>query len=36
MNLRAAMGSYSFFSVKPQVNFDYEVPEANGQIVLWQ
>ena len=36
MNLLAAMGAYCFFSTKPEVNFDYEVPESNGQLVLWQ
>ena len=36
MNLLAAMGAYCFFSTKPEVNFDYEVPESNGQIVIWQ
>ena len=36
MNLLAAMGAYCFFSIKPKVNFDYEVPESNGQLVLWQ
>lgn len=30
MNLLAAMGAYCFFAVKPQVNFDYEMSEANG------
>ena len=36
MNLLAAMGAYCFFATKPEVNFEYEVPESNGQIVLWQ
>lgn len=36
MNLLAAMGAYCFFATKPEVNFDYEVPEANGQLALWQ
>ena len=35
MNLLAAMGAYCFFSTKPEANFDYEVPESNGQLVLW-
>ena len=36
MNLLAAMGAYCFFSTKPEVNFDYEVPESNEQLVIWQ
>lgn len=36
MNLLAAMGAYCFFSTKPEVNFDYEGPASNGQLVLWQ
>ena len=36
MNLLAAVGAYCFFAAKPQVNFDYEVPESNGQLVIWQ
>ena len=36
MNLLAAMGAYCFFSTKPEVNFDYDVPESNGQLVLWR
>ena len=36
MNLLAAMGAYCFFATKPDVNFEYEVPESNRQIVLWQ
>lgn len=37
MNLLAAMGgAYCFFSTKPEVNFYYEVPESNGQLVLGQ
>lgn len=36
MNLLAAMGAYCFFSTKPEVNFDYDMPESNGQLVLWQ
>ncbi len=35
MNLLAAMGAYCFFATKPEVNFDFEVPESNGQLVLW-
>ena len=36
MNMLAAMGAYCFFSTKPAVNFDYEVPMSDGQLVLWQ
>ncbi len=36
MNLLAAMGAYCFFSTKPEVNFDYGVPESNGQLVIWR
>lgn len=36
MNLLAAMGAYCFFATKLEVNFDYEVPESNGQLLLWQ
>ena len=36
MNLLAAMGAYCFFSTKPEVNFDYEGPESNEQLVIWQ
>ena len=35
MNLLAAMGAYCFFATKPEVNFDFEVPESSGQLVLW-
>ena len=35
MNLLAAMGAYCFFATKPGVNFDFEVPESNGQLALW-
>ena len=34
VNLLAAMGAYCFFATKPGVNFDFEVPESNGQLVL--
>ncbi len=36
INMLAAMGAYCFFSTKPAVNFDYEVPAADGQLVLRQ
>ena len=36
MNMLAAIGAYCFFATKPEVNFDFEVPESNGQLVLWQ
>ncbi len=35
MNLLAAMGAYCFFATKPEVNFDFDVPESSGQLVLW-
>ena len=34
VNLFAEMGAYCFFATKPGVNFDFEVPESNGQLVL--
>ena len=36
MNMLAAIGAYCFFATKPEVNFHFEVPESNGQLVLWQ
>ncbi len=36
MNQLAAMGAYCFLSNKPGGNFEYEIPEADGQLVLWQ
>lgn len=36
MNLLAALGAYCIFSTKPEVNFDYEVPDSNGRLVLWR
>ena len=36
MNILAAMGAYCFFSTKPHVNFDYEIPSSDGQLVIWQ
>ena len=36
MNMLAAIGAYCFFATKPEVNFDFEVPESNGQLVLRQ
>lgn len=36
MSLLAALGAYCFFSTKPEVNFDYEVPDSNGRLVLWR
>ena len=36
MNQLTAMGAYCFFSTKPEVNFDYEAPESNGQLLLLQ
>ena len=36
MNLLAALGAYFFFDNKPAVNFDFEIEESNGQLVLFQ
>lgn len=36
MNILAAMGAYCFFSTKPHVNFDYEIPPSDGQLVIWR
>ena len=36
MNLLAALGAYCFFDNKPEVNFDFEIEEGNGQLVLFQ
>ena len=36
MNLLAAMGAYCFFSSKPEINFDFEMPQADGQLAIWQ
>ena len=36
MNMLAAIGAYCFLATKPEVNFDFEVSESNGQLVLWQ
>ena len=36
MNLLAAMGAYCFFAVKPQVNFDFEIGQSDGQLTIWQ
>ena len=36
MNLLAAMGAYCFFLSKSAVNFDYEVPNSDGQLTIWQ
>ena len=35
MNLLGAMGAYCFFAVKPEINFDFDVPVSDGQMVLW-
>lgn len=35
MNLLAALGAYCFYSVKPHVNFDFEIPESDGQPTIW-
>lgn len=36
MNMLAAIGAYCYFAIKPEVNFNFEEPESNGQLVLWQ
>ena len=36
MNLLAAMGAHCFFATKPEVDFDFEIPESNGQPAIWQ
>ena len=36
INILAAMGSDCFFSTKQHVNFDYEIPPSDGQLVIWQ
>lgn len=35
MNLLGAMGAYCFFVVKPEINFDFDIPVSDGQLVLW-
>ncbi|MBD5253576.1 MAG: IS982 family transposase, partial [Barnesiella sp.] len=34
MNMLAAIGAYCYFAIKPEVNFNFEEPESNGQLVL--
>ena len=29
-------GAYCFFQSKPAVNFDYEVPNSDGRLTIWQ
>lgn len=36
MNILGAIGAYCFFANKPEVNFDFEVPDSDGQLVLWR
>lgn len=36
MNMPATIDACCFFSIKREVNFDFEIPETNGQLVLWQ
>ena len=36
MNILAAMGRIACFSTKPHVNFDYEIPPSDGQLVIWR
>lgn len=35
MNLLAALGAYCFYNVKPHVNFDFEIPDSDGQLTIW-
>ena len=35
-SLRIKIINYCFFSTKPHVNFDYEIPPPDGQLVIWQ
>lgn len=35
MNLLGALGAYSFFAVKPHVNFDTEFAQPDGQLTIW-
>lgn len=36
INMLAAISAYCFFATKPEVNFDFEVPESNGHLALRQ
>lgn len=36
MNLLAALAAYCFFANKPGVNFDFELPKNDGQLLLFQ
>ena len=36
MYMHAAIGAYCFSATKPEVNFDFSVPESNWQLVIWQ
>lgn len=29
-------GAYCFFQSKPAVNFDYEMPNSDGRLTIWQ
>ena len=35
MNLLAALGAYCFYNAKPHVNFDFEIPDSDGQLTIW-
>ena len=35
MNLLAAIGAYCFFAIKPGVNFDFNLPKSDGQLMLF-
>ena len=34
--LARSNGAYCFFQSKPAVNFDYEVPNSDGRLTIWQ
>lgn len=36
MNMLAALAAYCFFANKPQVNFDFELPKNDGQLLLFK
>lgn len=36
INLLAAMGRTASSKSKPADNFDYEVPNSDGQLTIWQ
>lgn len=36
MNMLGAIGAYCLFAIKPEVDFDSEVPDSNGRLVIRQ